>query len=146
MAMMIAAPANAKLVDAKSPGPIATLIQSQGWETETISEAGEAPYIRVTRGGAVFIIDFLNCDDGRNCRTLRLLMGFSDAKDLPLEKFNEWNRDRRFARAYRDEDGDPVLAMDIDLDFAGLPRENVGELFNTWTDSMESYRTFVGGE
>ena len=50
------------------------------------------------------------------------------------------------SRAYRDDEGDPVLAMDIDLDFGGLPRENVGELFNTWTGLMSSYRAFVRGE
>ncbi|HMO75074.1 MAG TPA: YbjN domain-containing protein [Sphingopyxis sp.] len=137
---------HAKLIDAKTPAAIATLVESRGWQTETVSEAGEPPYIKATRGGELYVIAFMNCTDGKNCKTLQLFMGFTDAKDVPLEKFNEWNRDRRFARAYRDEDGDPVLAMDIDLDFAGLPRENVGELFNTWTDSMESYRTFVGGE
>jgi hypothetical protein len=48
-----------------------------------------------------------------------------------------------FGRAYRDDAGDPVLEMDVDLDFAGIPRENVGETFNTWASLMDSFREFV---
>ena len=68
-------------------------------------------------------------------------MGFSDAKDVSLEKLNQWNKDKRFARAYKDDEGDPVLEMDVDLDFAGIPRENVGETFNTWATLMDSFAT-----
>lgn len=144
--LMTAAPAKAELIDAKSPAKIATLIESQGWQTELDGKSGEAPVIKATRNGELFAVGFMNCTDGKNCKTLQFFIGFTDAKQVPLEKINEWNRDKRFARAYRDDEGDPVLAMDIDLDFGGLPRENVGELFNTWTGLMSSYRAFVRGE
>jgi hypothetical protein len=70
-------------------------------------------------------------------------MGFSDAKDVPLDRFNQWNKEKRFARGYRDDEGDPVLEMDVDVDFAGIPRENLGETFNTWASLMDSYREFI---
>ena len=70
-------------------------------------------------------------------------MGFSDAKNVSFEKFNSWNKEKRFARAYRDNEGDPVLEMDVDVDFAGLPRENLGESFNTWASLMDAYREFI---
>src|SRR3546814_14261387 len=74
-----------------------------------------------------FLVIFMNCTGGHDCRTLQYYMGFSDARQVPLERFNEWNREKRFARAYRDESGDPVLEMDVDVDFSGLPRENIRE-------------------
>src|SRR3546814_13713811 len=87
-----------------------------------------------------FLVIFMNCTGGRNCRTLQYYMGFSDAKDVPLERFNEWNREKRFARAYRDESGDPGLEMDVDVDFNGLPRENHRETFNTWPPLQPAHR------
>ena len=42
-------------------------------------------------------------------------------------------------------EGDPVLAMDVDLDFRGLPRENVSETLKTWTGLMTSFRRFIHG-
>ncbi|WP_260583107.1 YbjN domain-containing protein [Sphingopyxis sp. PET50] len=138
-------PAAAELVDAKSPKKIAALLESQGWQIEASADARQDPVLKASRQGEVFAVTFLNCENGANCRTLQLLMGFADTKQVPLDKLNEWNRDRRFARAYRDEEGDPVLAMDVDLDFRGLPRENVGELFKTWAGLMDSFRRLVRG-
>ena len=145
MASLTSAPADAELIDAKSPKKIAALLESQGWQTEVSAEDGQDPILKASRQGEVFAVTFLNCQDGRNCRTLQLLMGFADTKQVPLDKLNEWNRDRRFARVYRDEDGDPVLAMDVDLDFRGLPRENVSETLKTWTGLMTSFRRFIHG-
>ena len=61
-------------------------------------------------------------------------MGFSDAKDVSLDKLNKWNKDKRFARAYKDDEGDPVLEMDVDLDFAGIPVSGTVDLQN-WSAS-----------
>ena len=36
--------------------------------------------------------------------------------DATLEKINTWNRTKRFSRAYLDEDGDPHLELDLDLE------------------------------
>ena len=66
-----------------------------------------------------------------------------EKKSYTLDKINKWNKEKRFARAYKDDEGDPVLEMDVDLDFAGIPRENVGETFNTWASLMDSFREYV---
>lgn len=145
LALAMASPANAELIDAKSPKVIATLIESHGWKVAIDAKAGESPVLKASRNGELFVVGFMNCTDGKNCKTLQFFMGFTDAKEVTLERLNEWNRDKRFARAYRDNEGDPVLAMDVDLDFGGLPRENVGELVNTWTGLMDSFRAFVRG-
>lgn len=48
-----------------------------------------------------------------------------------------------FPIAYIDSSGDPVMEMDLDLDFAGLPRENVTEAFNLWTALTSSFSSFI---
>ena len=138
-----ATPAHAELVNAKNPATIKAIVESQGWPATIVAKADEDPYIESNRNGLKFLVLFMNCDDHKNCKTLQYYMGFSDAKNISLERLNQWNKDKRFARAYRDDQGDPVLEMDVDLDFAGIPRENIGETFNTWASLMDSYREFV---
>ncbi|HKV74899.1 MAG TPA: YbjN domain-containing protein [Gemmatimonadales bacterium] len=46
----------------------------------------------------------------------QLYVGFSDLT-VTGKKMNEWNKSKRFARAYADDDENPVL--ESDLDFAG---------------------------
>ncbi len=143
-AALAANPAQAELVNAKNPQAIEAIVESQGWPATLITKADENPYIESNRNGLKFLVLFMNCDDdNKNCKTLQYYMGFNDAKDTSLDKLNKWNKDKRFARAYKDDEGDPVLEMDVDLDFAGIPRENVGETFNTWATLMDNFREYI---
>ncbi len=141
--LFAAVPAHAELVNAANPEAIKAIVESQGWPATIVEKAGDDPYIESNRGGLKFLVLFMNCTENKNCKTLQYYMGFSDAKDISLDKLNKWNKDKRFARAYKDNEGDPVLEMDVDLDFAGIPRENVGETFNTWASLMDSFREYV---
>ena len=142
-AIFAATPAHAELINAKNPAKIKEILESQGWPATLIAKAGDDPYIESNRNGLKFLVLFMNCEDNKDCKTLQYYMGFSDAKDVTIERLNSWNKDKRFARAYRDDAGDPVLEMDVDLDFAGIPRENVGETLNTWASLMDSFREYV---
>jgi hypothetical protein len=144
---LAAAPAQAQLIMAKDTAPMVALLKAKGLEADVRGGSGENPYISSNYGGFKFLVIFMNCDDKfANCKTVQFYMGFNDAKAVSLERLNEWNRDSRFARAYRDNEGDPVLEMDLDLDFKGLPRENVEESMNTWFNLMQAYRDFVFDE
>ncbi|MGN6691692.1 MAG: YbjN domain-containing protein [Sphingopyxis sp.] len=138
-----AAPAKAELVNAKNPAAIKAIVESQGWPATLVTKPDEDPYIESSRNGVKFLVIFMNCEDHKNCKTLQYYMGFNDAKNVSLDRFNQWNKEKRFARGYKDDEGDPVLEMDVDVDFAGIPRENIGETFNTWASLMDSYREFI---
>jgi hypothetical protein len=139
--------ARAELIVAKDMAPMVTMLKAKGLEADVRGGGSENPYIASDYGGYKFLVIFMNCDDKyANCKTVQFYMGFNDAKDVSLERLNAWNRDSRFARAYRDNEGDPVLEMDLDLDFKGLPRENVDESMNTWFSLMQAYRDFVFDE
>lgn len=142
-AIVSAVPARAELVNASDPAAIKAIVESRGWPATLVTPEGEAPYIETSHDGIKFVILFMNCDAGKQCRTLQYYMGFNDAKGVTAEKLNLWNREKRFGRAYRDEAGDPILEMDLDLDFAGIPRENVGESLNTWAMLMTAFREHV---
>jgi hypothetical protein len=144
LAAMAATPAQAELVGAGSPSTIQQIMESQGLSVERMSAKDSADYLESKHDGLKFLVLFMNCDDEkRNCKTLQFYMGFNDAKDTSLETINNWNKNKRFARAYRDDEGDPVLEMDLDLDFKGIPRENVGEAINTWKALMASFQDHI---
>jgi len=46
--------------------------------------------------------------------SIELGAGWSGTK-ATMSRMNEWNRTKRFSRAYIDEDGDPNLVLDLDL-------------------------------
>lgn len=136
--------AHAELVSPSTPQKIVEIVQSRGWPAELVTSRDNDPYIQSEYNGLKFLVLFMNCDSSHNkCKTLQYYLGFSDAKDTTLDQLNEWNKTKRFARAYRDDAGDPVLEMDLDVDFAGLPRENIGETLNTWATLMDSYHEFL---
>ncbi len=147
LASVLTAPAHAELVGAGRTAVIADIVKAQGMKADIKQTDGEPDYIESSHDGLKYLILFMNCDDSqRNCKTIQFYMGYNDAKDTTLDELNSWNRDKRFARAYRDEQGDPVLEMDLDLDFNGIPRENVGEALNTWKALMEAFQTHIHGE
>lgn len=144
LAAMISQPASAELVGANDPDLIRQILQGQGHSVERKSDKDSADYLESVHNGLKFLVLFMNCDDSnRDCKTIQFYMGFSDAKDTSLETINKWNANKRFARAYRDDSGDPVLEMDLDLDFKGIPRENVGEAMNTWKALMSSFQDHI---
>lgn len=145
-AFAVSTPAQAELINPSNPEAIASLIRGMGMPAKLVTKPGENPYIESKYSGLVYLVFFMTCDDNnKNCKTLQYYMGYNDSKDTTLEKLNEWNKDHRFARAYRDNEGDPVLEMDIDLDFKGLPRENIIESLKTWQSLMDQYQTHLFG-
>ncbi len=62
--------------------------------------------------GGYKVILFLENDN----TDAQLYIGFSD-KTVTAKRMNEWNKAKRFSRAYADDDENPVL--ETDLDFAG---------------------------
>lgn len=136
--------ANAQLVTPKDPQAIASVIKEKGWPAKLIIPDDGNPYIESDYNDLKFIVLLMNCDDNhQNCKTLQYYLGFSDAKDTTLDQLNEWNKNKRFARAYRDDEGDAVLEMDVDLDFGGIPRANLIETLNTWAALMDAYRSHL---
>lgn len=55
---------------------------------------------------------------------------------------NEWNKTKRFGRAYLDAEGDPVVELDYDLE-GGVSDDSVKVWFDTVTAVVRSFRTFV---
>ncbi|PXW75911.1 putative sensory transduction regulator [Blastomonas natatoria] len=136
-------PAKAQNVTASRPATIEAILKERGLPSELKQGEGN-PYIRSAYDDMPFLIALMNCDEAKaNCATVQFYFGFNDRKGFDLEKLNEWNATKRFVRAYRDSENDPVLVMDVDTDKGGVPEAVFNENLSVWLDQMQQYRRFV---
>lgn len=102
---------------------VAAALQRGGYTVE-IKETKDGRFIRSTRGkeNYEFSVFFYGCDANttRNCKSVQLYAGFSPKTKPTLEALNAYASDNRWGRIYRDDDGDPVVEMDIDLEKGGM--------------------------
>ncbi|MCJ8159487.1 YbjN domain-containing protein [Sphingomonas sp. LaA6.9] len=144
LVMAAATSAQAEMISPRDQGKFVTLLRDKGYKAEMI-EGTDGNYIRSADSGVPITIFFLNCESGgkTGCTTIQFYTGFKDVKNVSLDKINEWNSTRRFARAYVDRDGDPVIEMDVDMDFAGIPRENFYANLDIFIASIPKFRDFL---
>lgn len=60
---------------------------------------------------------------------------------VTMDKVNEWNKTKRFSRAYLDSDGDPNVEWDIDLE-GGVSVGAVREGIRTFGIVVEAFKSF----
>jgi hypothetical protein len=137
----MASPAQAQMVSAKNPKTLVAALEAKGLSAE-LATTGSTPLISSSVGDLKFKIYFENCTAGKSCTTVTFFTGFTDLDATPT-KLNEWNSKNRFARAYIDSEDDPVLAMDVDLDFKGIPKANFSEYVDIWSTSASKYLDFL---
>ena len=138
VALASGTPAFAEQVLADQP-KIVSLLQAKGYKAELI-EGSDADYVRTGDSGVPITIFFLNCANGkRGCTTLQFYTGFSKVKSTP-DQINSWNREQRWARAYIDKSNDPVIEMDVNMDFGGTSRELFYDNLATFIGTIPLFR------
>ncbi len=90
-----------------------------------------------------FNVYFYGCSDNTNCKSLIFKAGYNLTNGITASKINEWNRNKRFSRAYIDDEGDPFLEMDVNLDYDGVGNKNFQDTLDWWRVSVESFEEFI---
>lgn len=72
----------------------------------------------------------------------QLYSGFSGA-DVSTSDMNRWNRQKRFAKAYIDDDGDPCLEADFSLE-GGTTLENMVQYTNLYKSLVRDFAEYIG--
>ncbi|MEL6291466.1 MAG: YbjN domain-containing protein, partial [Pseudomonadota bacterium] len=92
------------------------------------------PLINGRINGIKYGIYFYSCKEGANCTAMQFYAGWKvgdAAEDAKMTKLNEWNRTKRWGRAYLDRVGDIAVEYDINLAF-GVTRANLDDSFDYW--------------
>lgn len=141
----IAAPAAAANVTA-DVDQVAAAMKRGGYTVE-VKDTKDGRFIRSTRGkeSYEFSVFFYGCDANttRNCKSVQLYAGFSPKTKPTLEALNAYASDNRWGRVYRDDDGDPVVEMDIDLEKGGMSEALFLDNLEYFEAVMDRFGEFV---
>ena len=123
-------------------GPeVAAWLQKAGYKAELSKDEQGDPMISSAADGQVFKVYFYDCEAGR-CKALQFSAGFDLKTPLTLEKANEWNRKNRYLKAYLDDEGDPYVQYDVNVN-AGRTFAGLDDDFGVWTGTIGDFTTFI---
>ncbi len=126
------------------PAAIAKVMRDAGYRAEVDKASDGAPFIQSSSGGYPFRLFFFGCDDDHsNCDTVQLFAGFNTEQPPSLEDMNAYSRDNRWGRVYIDDESDPVIEMDIDLEDGGMSAELFKDNLEYWATIMGKFASFA---
>ncbi len=139
-----ALPAEAQMVTAGKPDTLVKALQAAGYSAKLEKDGTGDPMIKSAVNGHPFRIVFYGCKANRDCATITFAAGFDKKKETSLDSINDWNRENRFGRAYLDDEGDPILGMDVDLDDGGISPALFTDNLEFWTAVNGAFQKHIG--
>ncbi len=130
----------ADIVDATDPSAILNVAKGFGSATLETDSAGD-PKISGRIDGVKYGIYFYGCNAGKACTDIQLAAGWSDVK-VTLDKINEWNRTKRYGKAYLDKENDPMLELSVNINH-GVSVKNLEDTFEWWKAIVDGFQEEV---
>jgi hypothetical protein len=131
LALSCAVPAAAQQVRERiTPDELIGLLKDRGM-VGTRTEQGNVT-VRRDNGTIVYIF---------SGQTLQAYYGVTGTS-ATLNSMNEWNKNKRFGRAYLDNDGDPCVELDYDLE-GGVSDASLKVWIDTVNMIVGSFRTHI---
>lgn len=110
---------------------VAAVLQAKGYQAKISKDHEGDPKIQSSTDGLSYEIYFYGCHKGPRCSSLQFSTAFHVDGGMTYERINAWNRGNRFGRAYLDDEKDPYIEMDLDVEH-GFSTEAVDNNIDTW--------------
>lgn len=118
---------------------VANVMRAMKLPVEQTTDRQGDPLILSTVGGRKFGVYFYQCK-GPRCASIQFSAGFNDAASVPMVKVMDWNRTKRFGRAYL-ESGSVYVEMDMDVE-RGATTEALANNFDRWAAVVEQFPAY----
>lgn len=141
-AVLALLPAAAAAQVVGDPEVIALLMTGRGLPVAAGTHPDGTPELHSEVDGVPFRVLFYGCAP-RPCETLQFTTGFDLARPMTLARVNDWNRDRRFGKAFLDEEGDPFVEMDVNLYGEGIGRRTFEDTLDLWRQVLSDFRDHI---
>ncbi|QZD89657.1 YbjN domain-containing protein [Qipengyuania aurantiaca] len=139
--MLAASPLAAKNIVA-DVDQIANLLQAEGYKAKVEGTGGDR-HIKTGMAGYSFLILPYDCNDkGDGCKSVQFYTAFTPKDKPTLEEMNTYAAENRFGRIYLDQDRDPAIEMDIDLEVGGMSKELFLDNLLYWEAVMVGFAEF----
>lgn len=122
---------------------VARALQNKGFQTELSTDKEGDPLIKSTYEGAKFSVYFYECGGKPRCKSIQFASGFAMNGGIAVARVAEWNRTKRFGRVYQDNDNDPWIEMDMDMEHGGTT-EALENNVDRWLLVMREFRKYIG--
>ncbi|MGH1413890.1 MAG: YbjN domain-containing protein [Pelagimonas sp.] len=130
------------MVDASDANTLANLLKAEGYQVEVTTDKVGDPLIKGKLDGTNYDLFFYDCTDNANCRTVQFQVGYDMTNGMSLQRANQWNSDMRYATVYLDEEMDPFLQMDLNIDY-GVSTTNFVDNFKMWSNVLGQFEDFI---
>jgi hypothetical protein len=145
-AALCLAPAAASARDLPTGGmtlaDVQTWLQGRGLNAAIQTASDGKQHVEVTSAkDPNFGVYLFDCKAER-CGSLQFSGGFVTHGAFPAGTLNNWNRDKRWGRAYSDSSNDPWVEMDVDLTPGGV-YELLDDNLDTWGPILRAFATYI---
>ena len=138
-------PATAQtLVDATNLDSILAIAKDYGTAELETDSTGD-PMVSGTIGPTQYAVFFYGCTDGADCTTIQFMSSYVNPGAVDATAINSWNAEKRFGKAFLDDEGDPVIEMNVNL-WSGVSENNLNDTFDWWRVVVESFEEYIGFE
>ena len=133
-------PAQAQVMG--DPEVVASFLEDYGLRVTRETDVTGDPLLSSRIEGTNFKVYFYGCEK-LPCDSIQFSSGFDLEQPLSAMKINEWNRDKRFGKAYLDDEGDPYIEFDVNLDIDGVGGRNFDDTIDLWRVVLNEFRTYI---
>lgn len=130
-------------VDGMTGAEVAKWLQASGYKAELTTDDTGDPMIKSAASGVNFTVYFYDCTAKPRCKAIQFAASFDLKQPMSAAKINEWNRQNRYLKAYIDDEGDPYVQYDVNLN-AGRTTAVLDDDFGVWTSMIDDFTTFIG--
>jgi hypothetical protein len=118
---------------------VVSWLQSKGYQAQVETAADGTRHVMSLTGGVKFGVYLFDCK-GDTCGSMQFSAGFTTHGKFDISRMNEWNRKKRWGRAYYDSVNDPWVEMDVDLT-PGSSYELLDDELATWDTALAAFVT-----
>lgn len=120
---------------------VAQVMRGKGFPTEVTTDKDGDPLIRGSSKDLKFGVFFYGCHKTPRCDSIQFSAGFS-VKDVTPARIAQWNWTKRFGRSYLDDDFEPWVEMDMDLEHGGTTEALANDL-DRWLAVMGEFNKYI---
>ena len=143
IAAFLGGAASAGNISAKDPQKILEAMQQYGFASTLTADDSGDPMITSKVSRSDFFVIFYGCEENKDCKSVMFRAGYDLKDPLSALKINEWNRDKRFGKAYIDDEGDPFLEFEVNMFADGVGEENFQDTLDWWRLVIEGFEEFI---
>ena len=133
----------AAAINATDPIAVLNAMQAYGYAATLSTDTRGDPMISSKISKTEFRVQFFGCQGNADCQSLLFRAGYDLPDPISALVVNEWNRSKRFGKAYIDDEGDPFIEMDVNLAFDGMGEQNFQDTLDWWRVVVEGFEEFI---